>query len=108
MGFRVDMSGAKAKISLICSNTTVGSYAASEAARMMEQYVPRRTGALRASAKTEPFKVTYNAPYAVYQFYGRNMTHYTTPNTGSRWDKRLQSSRIGDLARSITGFLKGL
>lgn len=108
MGYNVDMSGAKAKIQTIVTNERLGQFAANEAANLMEQYVPQREGILRSSVVNTPFKVTYTAPYAVYQFYGRGMTNYTTPGTGSRWDKKLQSSRIGDLARSLTAFIKGM
>lgn len=105
MGFKADMSGAIAKIKSICTNDSVGKAAATSAARHMEQYVPYRDGQLRGSADIEPFHVTYNTPYAHYQWEGKNITHRTTPGTTSHWEKQANKT---DIAKDITAAIKRL
>lgn len=104
--FKADMSGVVAKIDRICTNRKVGIFAASEAARLMEQFVPRLYGTLRTSAVVSPFLVTYTMPYAHYQWEGVSESgvelHYTTPLTQSHWEEAVDK---GALARSIAGCL---
>lgn len=105
MGFKADMSGAVAKIQAICTNGAVGKAAATSAARHMEQYVPRLTGQLRNSVHVKPFHVVYKAPYAHYQWEGKNITHRTTPGTTSHWEKQANKT---DIAKDITAAIKRL
>ena len=103
MSYTVDMSGAVSKIRSICSNQSVGVAAATSAQRHMEQYVPRLTGQLRTSAKITPFHVTYNTPYAHYQWEGKNISHRTTPGTTSHWEEQANKT---DIAKDITAAIK--
>lgn len=105
MGFKVNMGGVKKKVRAICSNRAVGVAAATSAARHMEQYVPYRDGQLRNSAMISPYHVKYNAPYAHYQWEGRNITHRTTPGTTSHWEKQANKT---DIAKDITAVIKRL
>ncbi|MGQ7704932.1 minor capsid protein [Streptococcus suis] len=73
--------------------------AGSQALLIMEHSVPLRAGGgeLRASGRVEPNgDVSYNTVYAKAQFYGTNgivvFRKYTTPGTGSRWDKPLKAN----------------
>lgn len=73
--------------------------AGSQALLVMDNSVPLRAGggALRASGRVEPNgNVSYNTVYARAQFYGTNgiavFKKYTTPGTGSRWDKPLKTN----------------
>lgn len=102
MAYRIDMAGVKGKLDSIMENPRLGRFAATTAAEDMEPHVPRREGALRASAVIEPFRVIYKAPYAVFQFLGRYGS-YTTPGTGRRWDERADK---GSIARAITQWIK--
>lgn len=104
MGFKADMSGAVAKIQAICTNDAVGKAASTSAARHMEQYVPRLTGQLRLSAKTTPFHVTYNTPYAHYQW-TLETENRTTTGTTDHWEKYANKT---DIAKDITAAIKRL
>lgn len=105
MGFKVDMSGAKDKISAICSNPKVGQFAAETTRRLVEPYVPRLEGVLRSSAVVSPWLITYTAPYAHYQWEGRNIGRRTTPMTVSHWE---ECAPVDEIAIDITEYLKGL
>ncbi|MBL6440001.1 capsid protein [Streptococcus suis] len=70
-----------------------------QALLIMDSSVPLRAGggALRASGRVEANgNVSYNTVYARAQFYGTNgivvFRRYTTPATGSRWDKPLKAN----------------
>lgn len=70
-----------------------------QALLIMEHSVPLRAGGgeLRASGRVEPNgDASYNTVYARAQFYGTNgiavFKKYTTPGTGSRWDKPLKAN----------------
>lgn len=61
-------------------------YIDSECIRLMAKYTPMRNGMLRNNAKTSirigSGKITYNSPYARYQYYGKLMVSGVT---GSAW-----------------------
>ena len=48
----------------------VGTFLASEWSRYFAKYVPMREGILAQDITIEPFQVTYNSPYAHYQWMG--------------------------------------
>lgn len=102
MAFTVNMDGVAAKIDRICTNETLGIFAANTAADSMEPFVPRREGALSTGLSIEPFKVRYISPYARYQYYGE-FENYTTPGTGSHWDERVP---VRDIAKPIEGYIR--
>ncbi|WP_070021799.1 minor capsid protein [Streptococcus agalactiae] len=104
----VDLGGAEKKVSP--QSMKRGKIAAgSEALLIMDSYVPLRRGALRASGRVEPNgDASYNTVYARAHFYGTNgivtFRKYTTPGTGSRWDKPLKAN-IGRLKKAA---IKGM
>ena len=49
----------------------VGTFLASEWSRYFAKYVPMREGILAQDITIEPFQVTYNSPYAHYQWMGK-------------------------------------
>ena len=49
----------------------VGTFVASEWSRYFAKYVPMREGILAQDITIEPFQVTYNSPYAHYQWMGK-------------------------------------
>lgn len=51
-------------------NDDVGKFVANEWSRYFAKYVPMREGILAQNITIEPFKVTYNSPYAHYQWEG--------------------------------------
>lgn len=90
---KVDVSGVPGKMARLKGNAKFGTQVASEAARRMDKYVPFRSGALAASVRTEPFKVTYVAPYARYVFEGRNVkfSKQAHPLARSHWHEPLET-----------------
>lgn len=79
-----------------------GTFAATEASRLMQPFVPFRDGALRASAYPQSFKVTYSTPYAKRMYYGRNL-RFRTPGTGAEWDQRIN---VAALAASLEAYIR--
>lgn len=78
----------------------------------MDKYVPYRDGNLRTIVSLTVNTITYESPYASYQYYGRrkDKTHkvknYTTPGTGPRWDKRMLSAEKKDVIKEVKNFIK--
>lgn len=108
MAVRVDMSGVPAKLSRIKTNRQLGLFASSEAMRLMDKFVPWRTGDLAASANTsEPWKVSYTAPYAqkVYEGNGLKFRKDFHPLAMSHWDKGVDKAKLAAL---ITGKLRSM
>jgi hypothetical protein len=105
----VDMGGAAAKVARRKNDPRTGAFAASEAARLMDKYVPFRSGALASSATVAPWSVTYAAPYAGYVFEGRNMTFskQSHPLARSRWHEPLRDNPA-PLAAKITQYLESM
>lgn len=109
MGYKADMSGAKAKIKAICSNPEVGQFAAEDVMRLSQPYVPVDQSFLMKSAQAEPFLVTWNTPYAHYQWNGISKSgkelKYTKTTAHSHWEQQIDKS---ELARDITEYLRSL
>lgn len=102
----IDMSGVTRKLNAIKNSNALGLFASSEAARLMNPYVPRREGDLASSANTSrPWVVSYNTPYARSQYYGTRFRHPRPPNIRGRamWDKAIDK---GALARAMTRYLR--
>ena len=63
----------------------------------MDKYVPKDEGNLRTVVDIQDDSVTYESPYAKYQYYGvrEDGSHvikkHTTPGTGTYWDKRMDA-----------------
>lgn len=68
--------------SRFCEDDRVGLFLATTWAKYFAKYTPMQTGTLRDSFSVEPFKVTYNAPYAHYQWTGEL---WVSSTTGSSW-----------------------
>lgn len=106
----VDLSGATKKVSP--ASVTRGRIAmASQMMLDMDQYIPMRGGALRASASMSSSgdAIHYNTVYARAHYYGTNgivtFKRYTTPGTGKNWLRRARSAHIEDWKQKA---LKGM
>lgn len=111
MGVRVNMDGVPKKLRAICNDPRAGSAASIETARLMDKYVPMRTGALAGSADAStPFLVKYSMPYAKRMYYGDgfNFSKEMHPNARSHWEKGLDGSDMETLARKISEAIKEL
>ena len=79
----------------------------------MDKYVPMDNGDLRTVVDIQPNSITYEMPYARYQYYGMRddgthvVTHYTTPGTGSYWDKRMVSAEMQNIEKEVQKFIGG-
>ena len=79
--------------------------------RYMDKYVPRRPGsiggALREEVDLTTNSITYNQPYASYQYFGiradgtRVVMNYSTPGTGPYWDERMWSAESSDVVSEV-------
>lgn len=77
----------------------------------MDKYVPKDEGNLRTNVDVATNTITYESPYASYQYYGvrADGTHvvrnYTTPGTGTYWDKRMWSAEKDDVIREVQSYV---
>ena len=64
----------------------------------MDKYVPKDIGNLRDIVDKGVDYITYESPYAHAQYigevHGSPVRNYTTPGTGSYWDKKMVSAII--------------
>ena len=79
----------------------------------MDKYVPKDEGTLRTVVDIQPNSITYEMPYARYQYYGvrEDGTHqvkkYTTPGTGPYWDRRMVSAEMQDIEKEVQDYIGG-
>lgn len=77
----------------------------------MDKYVPMDNGDLRTNVDIQANSITYEMPYARYQYYGvrEDGTHkvrkYTTPGTGPYWDYRMASAESGQIVQEVQDFV---
>lgn len=107
---KANLSGVPSKLSRISKDSGLGTFLASQAAKGMDKFVPKRTGALAGSAVISPFKVSYVAPYAIYVYHGRgkNFSKNGNPNAQAYWDRAyMDSGGAEQLGTDGTNYLKG-
>jgi len=79
----------------------------------MDKYVPKDEGNLRTIVDIQSNTITYEMPYAKYQYYGmrEDGTHvvrnYTTPGTGPYWDRRMVSAEMQDVVNEVQNYIGG-
>ena len=79
--------------------------------KAMDKYVPMDNGDLRTNVSLYPNKITYESPYASYQYYGERedgshkVRNYTTPGTGTYWDKRMISADIKNVVKQVQDYI---
>ena len=77
----------------------------------MDKYVPMDTGALRENVHLTESSITYESPYAHYQYEGVSKTgkelNYNTPLTGSHWDRRMVSAEMQDVVKEVQAYVGG-
>ena len=77
----------------------------------MDKYVPKDEGNLRTIVDVESNSITYESPYARYQYYGMRddgthvVKNYTTPGTGTYWDKRMVSAEMQDVVKEVQDYV---
>jgi len=76
------------------------------AKNFMEEYVPMDTGDLRRSAIKLEDGVLYDTDYASHVYYMPSEgIEWTTPNTGSFWDKRMMADRKDQLKNELSNYI---
>lgn len=81
--------------------------------KRMDKYVPMDNGDLRTTVDIRPDSITYEMPYARYQYYGvredgtHQVRNYTTPGTGPYWDKRMVSAEMQDVVKEVQNYVGG-
>ena len=81
--------------------------------KAMDKYVPMDNGDLRTNVTLTTNSITYESPYASYQYYGiredgtHKVKNYTTPGTGTYWDKRMVSAEMQDIVKEVQDYVGG-
>lgn len=88
-------------------------FLANACARRMQKYVPWKTGTLAKNTTIEPGKVTYNQPYAYYQFRGYTkgpVRNYSNQNglRQKRWHLPMIANERDPLTREVENYIKSL
>lgn len=92
-------------------NGRVQKFFANACYKHMDKYVPMDEGNLRKNVDIEADKIIYKSPYARYQYYGiredgtHKVQHYTTPGTGTYWDKRMVSAEMQDVIKEVQDYV---
>ncbi len=77
----------------------------------MDKYVPRDEGNLRTIVDIKSDSITYESPYAKYQYYGVSKNgkplNYRTPGTGDYWDKRMVSAEMQNVVEEVQNYVGG-
>ena len=79
--------------------------------RHMDKYVPMDEGNLRTNVSITNNSITYESPYARYQYYGvredgsHRVQNYTTAGTGTYWDKRMVSAEMQDVVKEVQDYV---
>lgn len=100
----------------IQSGGPIHKFFTNECYKAMDEFVPRSAGSdggsLRETVTIEVDTITYEVPYARYQYYGMRedgshvVKHYTTPGTGPYWDKRMWSVKKDELLQVVNDEIK--
>lgn len=92
-------------------NGRVQKYFTKRCADLMDAYIPKDEGNLRIDKDIGSDYVTYESPYARYQYYGvredgtHQVKNYTTPGTGPYWDKRMWSANKEDIIEEVQNYI---
>ena len=78
----------------------------------MDKYVPMDTGALSETLDVGADYITYEQPYAHYQYIGISKSgkplNYSTEKhayAGSYWDKRMVSAEMNDVIKEVQEYV---
>lgn len=82
-------------------------FASSEARRLMDPFVPFRTGQLAKNVKVTEDTIHYLEPYARKMYYGENL-HFTKdyhPLATAKWNEVAMTSQKDKLANAIKRYI---
>lgn len=93
----------------------VRKYIAKNVRDRCERRVPLRTGRLRDSAEVsaDGRSITYNVPYAKYQYAGvsgrgKPLNYNGAPMRGGYWDRRMAADEGAEIAADVKAYIGGL
>lgn len=116
---RLEIFNANATCDRILNNRQVGLFTSMTCAKYFDPYVPMQSGMLSTNVDiTKPFKITYNQPYAHYQYEGicivcEEPLNYTKdgelhPLATSHWDVAAYEAHQDTICRQISNYIKRL
>ena len=94
-------------------NGRVQKYFTNTCYRYMDKYVPMDEGNLRTNVDIQADSITYESPYASYQYRGERedgshkVKKYTTPGTGTYWDRKMVSAEMQDVVDEVQKYVGG-
>ena len=92
-------------------NGRVQKFFTSTCEKHMHKYVSYRYGDLRSDVDVQADSITYESPYAHYQYKGISKSgkplNYKTPGTGSYWDKRMVSAEMEQVVQEVQDYIGG-
>lgn len=84
--------------------------------KKMDKFVPMSgkdsQTSLRTTVSLKVDSITYQSPYASYQYFGKRkdgshvVKNYTTPGTGSKWDKKMKTAHMKDIVKEVGNYVK--
>lgn len=80
--------------------------------KKMDKFVPMKNGDLRTNVNLQVDSITYESPYASYQYFGRRkdgtrvISNWTTPGTGPYWDKKMKSAEMKDIVKEVGKYVR--
>lgn len=92
-------------------NGRVLSYFTNVCYKTMDKYVPKDFGNLRNVVTINTNSITYEMPYAHYQYKGKRedgthtIIHHSVAGTGPYWDKRMMSAEGEKVTKQVQKFL---
>lgn len=95
----------------INENGKVQAFLTNTCYKHMDKYVPKDKGNLREIVAIRTSSITYESPYASYQYYGQRQdgSHkvkvWTTAGTGPRWDNRMISAEINQVVNEVQRYM---
>ena len=113
MGSKIQLKPASVIIADLGLNPggRVQKYLVNTCRKHMDKYVPMDVGNLRTIVETGEDYIKYEMPYAHYQYVGHRedgshqVKNYTTPGTGTYWDKRMWSAEKDIVIKEVQDYM---
>ena len=72
--------------------------------KKMNEFVPRRNQNLRDNVDIRVDSITYESPYASYQYFGQRKdgSHVTGP----KWDKKMKTAYMKEIVKEVGDYVK--
>jgi len=86
----------------------LGKYAALQFKKIMDPYVPMRTGMLaNGTCMVKPWAVWYTTVYAHYQYAGEgfNFSHQYHPKACAKWDKAADAAHHDEFVQNVQAYI---